>query len=239
MPDTYGKYIRGGVNFSHDTAESVSYDNTNSGLTATDTQAAIDELASGAGGHVIVDDGDTELTQRAKLKFEGVYSSDNATDEETNVAVVREMTEAQYALLTDDEKKGIILTENDRNPSLLTGDMIGYDNTTSGLVATDIQDAIDELANGVTVKRYRLTHTSFTWSDGSASFVSNETLTSIIGNELFLGMSGDFTNGAAILGWRVVNGQGNIQVMGWIPKNGTNIDSAYQFELFILTKPST
>lgn len=237
MPDTYGKYIRGGVNFSHDTAESISYDNTDSGLTATDTQAAIDELASGAGGHVIVDDGDTELIQRAKLKFEGVYSSDNATDEETNVAVVREMTEAEYALLTDDEKKGIILTENDRNPSLLTGDMIGYDNTTSGLAATDVQTAIDELA-GVTIKRYRLTHTGFTWSDGNGCFVSNETLTNIIGDELFFGISGDFTNGAAILGWRVI-AQGNIQVMGWIPKNGTNIDSTYQFELFILTKPST
>ena len=26
MPDTYGKIIRNGVNFSHDTAESISYD---------------------------------------------------------------------------------------------------------------------------------------------------------------------------------------------------------------------
>ena len=44
MPDRYGKLIKNGVNYSHDTAASISYVNTTSGLTATDIQAAIDEI---------------------------------------------------------------------------------------------------------------------------------------------------------------------------------------------------
>ena len=44
MSTTYGTLIRNGVNYSHDTAESISYDNTNSGLTSTNAQDAINEL---------------------------------------------------------------------------------------------------------------------------------------------------------------------------------------------------
>ena len=44
MPEVYGILMRDGVNYSHDTAESISYTNTSSGLTATDVQAAIDEI---------------------------------------------------------------------------------------------------------------------------------------------------------------------------------------------------
>ena len=46
MPTTYGVIERNGVNFSHDSAVSISYDNSNSGLTATEIQSAIDELKS-------------------------------------------------------------------------------------------------------------------------------------------------------------------------------------------------
>ena len=44
MPTDYGILMKNGENYSHDTAESISYDNTNSGLSSTDVQAAIDEL---------------------------------------------------------------------------------------------------------------------------------------------------------------------------------------------------
>ena len=46
MPTTYGVLMRDGINYSHDTAESISYTNTGSGLSSTDVQAAIDEIYS-------------------------------------------------------------------------------------------------------------------------------------------------------------------------------------------------
>ena len=46
MPTTYGILIKNGINYSHDTAESISYSNTTSGLTSTNVQDAIDELNS-------------------------------------------------------------------------------------------------------------------------------------------------------------------------------------------------
>ena len=62
----------------------------------------------GSGGHTIVDDGGTSLTQRTNLQFNGAYSEDNSTDDTTEVNVVRNMTKAEFDLLSDAEKVGII-----------------------------------------------------------------------------------------------------------------------------------
>lgn len=62
----------------------------------------------GGGGHTILDDGGTSLAQRTKLQFKGAYSKDNSTDATTEVNVVRSMTRAEYDLLSDNEKVGII-----------------------------------------------------------------------------------------------------------------------------------
>lgn len=63
---------------------------------------------SGSGGHVIVDEDGTSLTQRANLQFNGAYLEDNSADDTTEVNVVREMTKAQFNQLTADEKTGLI-----------------------------------------------------------------------------------------------------------------------------------
>lgn len=63
---------------------------------------------SSGGGHTILDNEGTSLTQRAELQFKGAYSEDNSTDEVTEVNVVRSMTKAEFDLLTNDEKVGII-----------------------------------------------------------------------------------------------------------------------------------
>lgn len=125
-------------------AENVGYDNTTSGLVATDVQAAIDELANGGGGgggHIIVNDSGTSMTQRSELQFNGVYTSDNSTDDTTEVNIVREMTESQYSQLSAAEKKGIIITDTS-TPSVigLTGDMVMYDNINT------VNDKIDEIS---------------------------------------------------------------------------------------------
>lgn len=63
---------------------------------------------SGSGGHVIVDEDGTSLTQRANLQFNGAYLEDNSADDTTEVNVVREMTRAQFDQLTAAEKTGLI-----------------------------------------------------------------------------------------------------------------------------------
>lgn len=62
----------------------------------------------GAGGHTIVDDSGTSLTQRTNLQFKGAYSEDNSTDDTTEIDVVREMTKAEFDELTEAEKTGFI-----------------------------------------------------------------------------------------------------------------------------------
>lgn len=62
----------------------------------------------GAGGHTIVADDGTDLTQRSKLQFIGAYSEDNSVDDTTEVNVVRNMTRAQFNQLSADEKTGLI-----------------------------------------------------------------------------------------------------------------------------------
>ena len=62
----------------------------------------------GSGGHTILDDSGTSLTQRTNLQFKGAYSEDNSTDDTTEVNVVREMTKAEFDLLSADEKVGFI-----------------------------------------------------------------------------------------------------------------------------------
>lgn len=63
---------------------------------------------SSGGGHTILDNSGTSLTQRADLQFKGAYSEDNSTDEVTEVNVMRSMTKAQFDLLSESEKQGII-----------------------------------------------------------------------------------------------------------------------------------
>lgn len=63
---------------------------------------------SGSGGHVIVDEDGTSLSQRANLQFNGAYLEDNSVDDTTEVNVVREMTRAQFDQLTAAEKTGLI-----------------------------------------------------------------------------------------------------------------------------------
>lgn len=67
----------------------------------------------GAGGHTIVADDGTDLAQRANLQFIGAYSEDNSVDDTTEVNVVRNMTKAQFDLLTADEKTGFINTTDE------------------------------------------------------------------------------------------------------------------------------
>jgi hypothetical protein len=63
---------------------------------------------SGGSGHTILNNEGTSLTQRDDLQFKGAYSEDDSTNEKTVVNVVREMTKAEFDLLTEAEKTGLI-----------------------------------------------------------------------------------------------------------------------------------
>lgn len=73
----------------------------------------------GSDGHTILNDSGTSLAQRPNLQFKGAYSEDNDTDNVTEVNVIRSMTKAEFDLLSDDEKVGIIdvidVTSNSEN----------------------------------------------------------------------------------------------------------------------------
>ena len=154
------------------TAAGVSYDNTASGLVADDVQEAIDELAAGVGGGGV--DPETiapveETTTAAGAHplgsifyLNGVLyralsdiaiggtintaSGGNAT--QTTVAQnfkrTVTLTSAQYSQLSAAEKAAdIVYIITDDNA--ISADDVDYNNIASGLTATNVQDAIDEV----------------------------------------------------------------------------------------------
>ncbi|WP_421823607.1 beta strand repeat-containing protein [Flagellimonas oceanensis] len=118
------------------TAAEVSYDNTTSGLTATEAQAAIDELAASNAA-----DGDTDDTNEYNTGSgiaAGVLSitDDGGTE---SIDLISVDTDNDISAGTDG---ALFLNETDDQ----TAAEVSYDNTTSGLTATEAQAAIDELA---------------------------------------------------------------------------------------------
>ncbi|MCP4975015.1 MAG: hypothetical protein GY931_02525, partial [Maribacter sp.] len=110
-------------------ANEVIYDNTTSGLTATDVQAAIDEINAAAGTVALVDNGD------------GTYDFTDAggtttTITDTSISTLADNGDGTYTYTDETGATQNIDTNAGSNP---------YDNTTSGLVATDVQAAIDEI----------------------------------------------------------------------------------------------
>ncbi|NNF82454.1 MAG: hypothetical protein HKM99_06890, partial [Flavobacteriaceae bacterium] len=101
-------------------ASEVPYDNTTSGLAATDVQAAIDEINTAAGTVALVDNGD------------GTYDFTDAggavtTITDTSISTMVDNLDGTYTYTDETGAAQVIDTNASSNP---------YDNTTSGLVAT-------------------------------------------------------------------------------------------------------
>lgn len=107
---------------------------------------AINEAAQsgGSGGHTILDDDGTALSQEDNLQFVGVYSEDDSVNDTTKVNIVREMAQAQYELLSADEKKGIIRI-TDKN-YVCEASEVKYSNTS---VETELDSKEDWVSNGI------------------------------------------------------------------------------------------
>lgn len=107
---------------------------------------AINEAAQsgGSGGHTILDDNGTALTQEDNLQFVGVYSEDDSVNDTTKVNIMREMTQAQYDLLSADEKKGIIRITDKNYVCEASEVKFG-----SGNVEAEVEKKMDWVSNGV------------------------------------------------------------------------------------------
>lgn len=134
-------------------AEDVSYNNTTSGLTADEVQAAIDEIVGlipsdapvdtvfGRIGDVVALSGDYDAIQ---VDYDNTTTGITATDVQDALDELFVLIQAAGDVDTVFGRTGdVVAVAGDYTAAQVT-----YDNTTSGLSATEVQAAIDELASG-------------------------------------------------------------------------------------------
>ncbi|MBT8280198.1 MAG: hypothetical protein KJO16_01375, partial [Muriicola sp.] len=150
-------------------ASSNPYDNTTSGLTATDVQAAIDEINALAGTVALVDNGD------------GTYDFTDAAGNttiitDTSISTLVDNLDGTYTYTDETGATQVIDTNASSNP---------YDNTTSGLTATDVQAAIDEinaLAGTVALVDNGDGTYDFTDAAGNTTIITDTSISTLVDN---------------------------------------------------------
>ena len=136
------------------TATEVTFDNTSSGLTASNVQAAIDELEN----EIDVVNTDNQNASQVEVTAQNGISSTNVQSalEELQSEITAAGTDDQNLVLT-----GNVLSIEGGSGSVDLANYIGtddqtatevtFDNTSSGLTASNVQAAIDELENEIDV----------------------------------------------------------------------------------------
>lgn len=94
------------------------------------------------GGHKILNDSGSTLTQKDNLQFKGVYTQNNGDN--TEVDISRTMTKAQMEALSGEALKGFIQTSDEPDSLPLTAEWVAYDSNTSVKQAIDNVSAILE-----------------------------------------------------------------------------------------------
>ena len=95
------------------------------------------------GGHKIVNDNGVILPQKDNMKFGGVYSHNSGTI--TVVDTVREFNSvSDIENLTGEEAKGFQYLDDDVYDEFTAGD-IGFDNSDTSFVGTNVQDVLEEV----------------------------------------------------------------------------------------------
>ena len=100
---------------------------------------------SAGGGHVIKNQSGTDMAQRANLQFIDATLADDSTNNKTKVEMVKELANASELASQPD---GLYLVEDSTPMPGISANIVSYSNTTSGLTADDVQEAVDELASG-------------------------------------------------------------------------------------------
>jgi hypothetical protein len=123
-------------------AEDVNYDNTTSGLQATDVQAAIDEMNTVV--EEIKDIVEVETMPTPSEDIEGTIVQYKGT-------TTASFTHGYFYECVGDGQNPETFSRVriDVQPNNATASNVSYDNTTSGMTATNVQDAIDEIDTSV------------------------------------------------------------------------------------------
>ena len=131
-------------------AEDVNYDNTTSGLTATDVQAAIDEM--------------NEVVEEIKDIVEVETMPTPSEDIEGTIVQYKGATTSSfthgyfYECVGDGQNpETFSRVRIDVQPNNAIASSVSYDNTTSGMVATNVQAAIDEVESRVDTVEWDIT----------------------------------------------------------------------------------
>lgn len=106
----------------------------------------IAQIADGIGGagHDILNDAGSTLPKEGKLQFVGVYVHDDSINGKTVVENYREMTAAEYAQLTAEQKKGLInILDEQGHP--ITASATGFDNTGTSYEGDNVQEVLEEV----------------------------------------------------------------------------------------------
>lgn len=137
----------------------------------------------GGGGHIYLDNSGNVMTQRTKAKFEGAYTTDDGTNDITNVAVMRTMKAMEYAQLTEAEKQGIIFVDDEttgtddkfqpviysteeREIGVWTDGKPLYQKT---VIATNLISGDNTVSNGISNIETIVENTSFIFKSGSSN----------------------------------------------------------------------
>lgn len=144
MPNNINKVVFGNNTLIDLTNDSVEPSNLLEGETAHD-RSGTPVTGTAKQGHVILDKIKTALTQRAKLWFKDAKVTDDSTEGATAIEIIHSVTESTFdALPTDGTADGLYeLSDGDLTP--IMAENVGYDNTNSGSLVTDLQDAVDDL----------------------------------------------------------------------------------------------
>lgn len=131
-------------------SENIGYDNTTSGLTADNVQDAIDEIAGTAGSAI----------QEVQVNGTALTPANGAV----NVTVAEGSTNGTVAVNGVDVDVHGLGSAAFVNTGALADTAGTYDNTGSGLTATTIQDAIDEVAGSVATQSAKVLKVYTTWN---------------------------------------------------------------------------
>lgn len=134
------------------------------------------------GGHTIITDGGTSLTQRDNLQAKGIYTHDDSTNGKTIMEVVREFNSVDdIEALTGEEAKGFQHIPDTVYKGRTASD-IGFDKTGTSFNSTRVQDVLEEVdsdINGINTELSTIFATAITDLDallttGTAIILINE-----------------------------------------------------------------
>ncbi|RMB56372.1 hypothetical protein EAX61_14920, partial [Dokdonia sinensis] len=148
------------------------YDNTISGLNATNVQDAIDEINGAAGMVMIVDNGDGTYLFTDSMGATTLIS-------DTSISTLIDNTDGTYTYTDETGVTTTIDTNALTNP---------YNNAVSGLIATNVQDAIDEInAAAGTVGLIDNGDGTYIFTDanGTTTLISDTTISTLVDNGNF------------------------------------------------------